>query len=98
MLLECKIETLSFILPKTTEELIYWGKILNNCMGTYCKFVLDKSCIILGIFKNKRLLYAIEVQEKEIIQMSRKNNQQIDNESHLDIINQWTKDCFIKDF
>lgn len=54
-----------FVCPKDSKTLEDWGLNLKNCLGSYARGIVDGKMII-GVFKNKKLTYAIEaVQLKE---------------------------------
>ena len=63
-------------LPKDKFELINWGEKLNNCLASYNDKILDKSCIILGVFLNKEIKYALELNPEtlDIVQFVSSNN------------------------
>ncbi|SFV60810.1 hypothetical protein MNB_SM-6-108 [hydrothermal vent metagenome] len=61
-------EGLEFRLPLTARELSLWAKMLHNCMFGYIKRIHQHKSIIYGIFKDKELLYAIELNGFNIVQ------------------------------
>ena len=82
---------------KTGKELMYCGNALQNCLGTYCSYIVDKGSLIYGIFENNKLLYVLEILDKTIIQISQKRNEAITNQKHLYIIKEWMKQHNLSD-
>ncbi len=64
----------SFRLPKTGRELAEWGRDLRNCLASYISRVDKGECIVLGIFRNDKIKYALEIVEGEVVQLSGKGN------------------------
>ncbi len=71
---EGEYEGWSFRLPKTGRELAEWGRDLRNCLAGYISRVESGECIILGIFHNAKIKYALEIVDGEVVQLSGKGN------------------------
>jgi len=85
---------LSFILPKNKLDLLEYAKILSNCAYSYANKIKRGYSIIYFIFKEKKLLYAIEIKGQSIIQAKAKYNQEI-NKDDRSIINQWFSNIYL---
>ncbi len=59
--LEGSYKGLSFRLPKHAVELARWGSALHNCLNGYCFRVHDAESIILGVYKEDMICYAIHI-------------------------------------
>jgi len=57
-------ENLTFKLPKDYYELIDWGNKLRNCLETYIN-VHNKRYLIFGVFKGKKLTYAVNFNKEK---------------------------------
>ena len=57
-------ENLTFKLPKDYYELIDWGNKLRNCLETYIN-VHNKRYLIFGVFKGKKLTYAVNFDKEK---------------------------------
>ena len=68
---------LEFKLPYTGNELNKWGEDLENCMFSYHPSIAKKDTVIYGVFKNKQLLYAVEIVNGSVNQASGKYNQEV---------------------
>ena len=71
---------LDFQLPTSVEELSLWSRLLHNCMFAYTESIQNGSCIIYGVFKEEKLLYAIELNEGKIVQAKAIYNQSVSQE------------------
>lgn len=67
-------EELEFKLPSTVKELSLWAKILHNCMFGYSKRIHQQQSIIYGVFRAKKLLYAVELNGSRIVQAKATSN------------------------
>lgn len=57
-----------------SHELIGWGSELNNCLASYVYPVETGQCVILGLMKNNKITYSVEINQKgQIIQFEAKN-------------------------
>ena len=74
------IDGLTFQLPETTEVLHEWATLLHNCMFGYSDMVHKGKTVIYGVFKGKKLLYAVEIRHNKIVQALGKFNRQIKEE------------------
>ena len=86
---EIQIHDLIFKLPKDSDELFEWGESLNNCLVLYKSQILNGTDTIYGIFKNKKLVYAVNIVNNQIQEVSGKNNSSVRDED-LEIINKWS--------
>ena len=87
--METNFKDLKFVLPKTNHELFLWGSLLKNCLYSYLNKINSKSIIIVGVFKNDKLQYALELTNGKIHQKSGYNNKAVD-ESDLEVIGEWS--------
>jgi len=87
--METNFKDLKFVLPKTNRELFLWGSLLKNCLYSYLNKIISKSIIIVGVFQNDKLLYALELANGKIHQKSGYNNKVVD-ESDLEVIKEWS--------
>ena len=82
-------------IPQTNHELVEWGNILVNCVGThgYADSVRNKTCRIVGIMdKNtNQMLYHIEIKRKTIVQFFGRGNSQADK-NHQKVIREFLKE------
>ena len=66
-------------LPQTSIELQAWGNQMGNCIGSYKDSALNsKTMLLLGIYKNDKLLYNLEIKGKKLIQFERRNKTSVD--------------------
>lgn len=63
-----KAGDLELILPKDNYELSAWGKELHHCVGGYSRSVESKYCLILGVKKENKIKYCIELRQNKIQQ------------------------------
>jgi hypothetical protein len=70
-------DNLIFKLPFSIEELSLWSKFLRNCMFSYAEKIQYGHSIIYGVFKEEKLLYALELNEGKIVQAKAVANQRI---------------------
>jgi len=77
---EISIEHLQFKLVKNTLELYDWGDILHNCLFGFNDRIINKRCLILGIYIEDKLTYAMEFDGKSILQAYGKYNTEIPEE------------------
>lgn len=75
--LEVEIADMRLSLVKDTLSLHEWGKILHNCLFGYKEKILKKQCLIVGVFRNDVLTYALELNGKSILQAHGKYNSEI---------------------
>jgi len=83
-------EDLEFRLPHTMQELHLWGQQLHNCMFGYSNAIKRGGSIIYGVFRNDRLLYAVEVRASRIVQALGNYNKKI-IEDDKKLIDSWFK-------
>lgn len=85
-----KYKNLEFKLPKTIHELYKWSKKLNNCMFGYSADIHLQKSVIYGVFKDVKLLYAIEIQDAKIVQAKANSNMSV-NSCDMETIREWNK-------
>lgn len=85
---EVIMEKLYFKLPKDSLTLLNWGNKLENCLFAYSDVISSGYSTIYGVFKKKKLLYAVSINKTDILEASGKFNKDI-NEEDLEIINNW---------
>ena len=90
---ETSFNGLSFRLPQTAKELHTWGKELHNCMFSYASHIHDQQTVIYGVFKERKLTYAVEIRNNRIIQAKAVNNKRL-SDVERDLINAWHKKLF----
>ena len=76
---------------KTSHELIEWGRAMNHCVGFagYGQKALRGECILIGVFKNDKPEYCMEVSPKgKLIQFEGKGRKSIPEEIKRDLIEQ----------
>lgn len=79
----------SIAIPKDQHQLIDWTIRLKNCIGVanYGKKALQNKCILIGLFKNNKIEYVIEIINYKIEQFAGFANMHPDNELKNKIIN-----------
>jgi hypothetical protein len=75
--LEIAIADMKLSLVKDTLSLHEWGEILQNCLFGYEERIIKKQCLIIGVFRNDVLTYALELNGKSILQAHGKYNTEI---------------------
>ncbi len=63
--------------PKSGEELFNWAEKLHNCMSGYFDMIKNKETMIYGFFKDNILKFAVEISDNEVVQASRKYNEDL---------------------
>jgi hypothetical protein len=82
-------------IPKTNHELMDWGNILGNCIGSdhYAKDSLKGRILLIGLFKNGVLKYTVEIDQKgEILQCEGQSRCCL---NQINLFRKVVKDCFI---
>ena len=64
------VNGMKIIIPKTNYELIEWGSLMSNCIGSYG----NSKTILLGIVKDHTLTYCLEVMGGRMWQFKAKYN------------------------
>jgi len=62
------VEKFTLVVPKTSADLIDWGDILQHCVGNYVDAVIEGATSILGVYKDKNVLYTIEIRNQRCLQ------------------------------
>jgi hypothetical protein len=86
--METKLSNLEFKLPRKEETLSYWSELLDNCMFGYSDSIIDNSTRIYGVFVDKKLKYAVEIFDNQIIQAYGRFNTIIESKD-MNIIEEW---------
>ena len=95
--LEGKFNAFEFRLPSTNLELQEWSWELHNCLGRYENNILDKMCLILGVFVEDTLTYALEISTSQTLLQARgKYNKLIEEEILEEICNTLNLSCISK--
>lgn len=81
-------KALEFKLPQTVYELGLWAKQLHNCMFGYVRKIHKQHSIIYGVFKEEKLLYAVELQNMRIVQAKADFNKSVPT-GDMDIVHEW---------
>ncbi|MEZ5311099.1 MAG: PcfJ domain-containing protein [Microthrixaceae bacterium] len=61
------IADMRLVLPRTTGDLTRWGRILSNCLDSYDGDAVRGISYIIGIHRNQRLTYAVEVTQSGVL-------------------------------
>lgn len=59
--LQLNMGGLEIVIPQHNEELNEWSRIMNNCIATYAQRAKKGECLLLGIQKNNKLIYNLEI-------------------------------------
>jgi hypothetical protein len=86
--MEKQVKHFTFKLPKNEFELYCWAEKLHNCMLSYSSLIKDKHTIIYGIYKNDILSYAVEIDGKNILEISGKYNNPM-SKKNKKIVEKW---------
>ena len=81
------------IVPKMTHDLVEWGAVQNNCIGTYADRVYSGQTMVIG-FKDaegKWIGHADITKDMYMTQLLGKHNQPLAKETRISII-QFLKD------
>lgn len=70
----------SLILPKSTHELIDWGRDMGHCIGSYIHEAVQGESVFLGIIKDKKMIgnAQISVKQNRLVQIFGKRNAYLD--------------------
>ncbi|MFP5576791.1 MAG: PcfJ domain-containing protein [Acidimicrobiia bacterium] len=55
------------VLPRTADELIEWGMVLDNCLGGFRHAVAGRRTHVLGLTRGDALRYAVEVTPSGVV-------------------------------
>ena len=75
---------------KSAEDLIESGKELHNCLGTYISKYANRQCDLYVLIENEKLIGAIEVRHKKLIQALGKFNDDLKPYQNK-IVKDWMK-------
>ena len=87
---QTKENDLDFKLPQNFQELQHWSELLNNRIFADLKFIVNKERVIYGVFKDNQLLYAVKIEDNEIIQARTISNKFVPTRD-MRIIDAWNK-------
>lgn len=82
------------VLPKGSEELIVWSKVLSNCLYGYIEDVYNAYSTVYGVYLNNELTYAIEIRYGRLQQFRAKYNAEPDEKAKK-AIGKWYKHFFL---
>jgi hypothetical protein len=73
---DVEVDDLRFLIPKTNYDLKEWSNIMQNCIQSYDKRVMQKSCVVFAIMhtKTNNMLYNVEISGKNISQFFTRGN------------------------
>lgn len=57
----------TIVLPRTADELVEWGAVLDNCLGGFRHAVADGRTHVLGVAVDGRLRWALEVTRSGVV-------------------------------
>ncbi len=77
-------------LPKSGKELVIWANILHNYIAIYFDRIQNDKTTIYGFFKNNNLIFTVEINDKKLIQASRKYNHKLKDDEQK-VLNIWLK-------
>ena len=81
-------EGIQMIVPKMTHDLVEWGAVQNNCIGTYADRVYSGQTMVIG-FKDaegKWIGHADITKDMYMTQLLGKHNKPLDKETRISII------------
>lgn len=75
-------EGYSLVLPRSTHELIDWGREMEHCIGSYTQEAVQGHSVFLGIVKDKTMIgnAQISVKQNRLVQIFGKRNRYLDKE------------------
>ena len=82
------LEGLEFRLPRNGLELRNWATKLGNCLASYTESIERGQSVIFGVFRSGELVYALEIREQRIRQLSGRFNTPVPEEDR-EIIEKW---------
>ena len=83
-----KCGELSFELPADATQLHRWAKEMKNCMFSRAERIASGRSVIYGVFKAKKLTYAVEVADGKIVEAKGRANTPVPEED-LSVIYRW---------
>jgi hypothetical protein len=96
LLAEVEYEGLEYRLPKNVLQLQQWATKLRNCMASYSADIYGGRSTIYGVFKNDKILYAIELKGHRIVQSKSVRNGSIETQEK-EKIDRWFREVYIKE-
>ncbi|MDY0215172.1 MAG: PcfJ domain-containing protein [Bacilli bacterium] len=87
---QTKHDDLNFKLPKTPKELQEWARGLKNCMFSYMSMIIKRQTTIYGVYKEEKLLYALEIRNNQIVQVKASCNRPL-SAKEMQKIEAWGK-------
>ena len=52
---------IALTVPRTVGDLVRWGRLMSNCLGDFGPAVVAGRSTIIGVVRNARLAYAVEL-------------------------------------
>lgn len=77
-----------FKLAADEKELMEWGQLMRNCVGSYADKIRDGSVAIFGVFKGKKLVYNVKVNSTGLMEAKKFANNNVDD-SGWKLIRNW---------
>lgn len=88
---EAKIGNAEFRTFSSVADIVFVGKVLNNCIArTYTHLYADGKCDLYYVKQEGRIIIAIEVREKRIIQAREYNNKEA-TKDNAKLVKKWAK-------
>lgn len=72
--LKLDLDGLTLVIPQTNEELEEWSYLLSNCIRGYAQSAKKGETLLLGVKKDNKLVYALEIVSRTLRQFSSKHN------------------------
>lgn len=96
--LSMQTDLINFFIPNHSEDLVYTGKALHNCVGTYVKRVRDgKTHIVLVADDRGKLIACIEVMNGKIIQAKLNRNKPVSDDTKINAeVVEWAEKVGVK--
>lgn len=78
---DVEFENYRVLVPRTNYDLKNWSSTMNNCISTYAKSVVDKTCQLIAIVdaETNEMLYNIEIANRNVQQFLGKRNKSVDS-------------------
>lgn len=74
---DVEVEEFRLLMPRTNYDLKEWTNIMQNCIGTYDKRIINKHCMVFAVMdKNtNEMIYNVEISNKHVVQFVTRGNQ-----------------------
>lgn len=90
-----EIESYEVKLPLDGSELYEWSNTLSNCLAGYGEPIKKYKTTVYGFFKDKELLFAVEIQNNKIIQARTKYNVELPQDE-MDVVIAWHEEFILE--